>query len=348
MPEKVRWLRNCTPSLPRVAGRSMGARFDSRSGPEWARSTASCALWDRLTRIWTACDLPPAAPGGRVRAVRAALVKCAACARARTGPNASLARAQCPPGSGPSCAVNPRMTRAGLRRRHRAKEPARRQVPRRARPRRRRDGRRRRGAPLQLDQRVAIKFVPERRSRNEERSQRFLREAQAAVKLKSEHVARVLDVGTLENGAPYMVMEYLEGRDLGERPRASAARCPSRRPPTTMLQACEAVAEAHALGIVHRDIKPENLFLARAVGGAPAIKVLDFGISKSLGATRRAGRPHAARASLLGSPLYMSPEQMRSSRDVDARTDIWALGVVLYELLTGRCRSRPSRCPSCA
>ena len=185
----------------------------------------------------------------------------------------------------------------------------------------------------QLEQRVAIKFVRDEALGNTDAVQRFLREARAAVKLKSEHAAKVLDVGTLESGAPYMVMEYLEGGDLsqilddqGPLPIQTAAEY--------IVQACEAIAEAHAGGIVHRDIKPQNLFLAKSVGGAGKIKVLDFGVSKSM-VTSGAGGLTQTR-SMLGSPLYMSPEQMRSSRDVDARADVWALGVVLYELLTKR------------
>jgi eukaryotic-like serine/threonine-protein kinase len=186
----------------------------------------------------------------------------------------------------------------------------------------------------QLDQRVALKFVREEALGNEEAVERFLREARSAVKLKSEHAAKVLDVGTLESGAPYMVMEFLEGSDLGavlaERgPLSIEEAC------DYVVQACEAVAEAHATGIVHRDIKPQNLFLALSVGGAPRIKVLDFGVAKSLVSSGGSGGLTQTR-SMLGSPLYMSPEQMRSSRDVDARSDVWALGVVLFELLTRR------------
>src|SRR5580700_1115777 len=186
----------------------------------------------------------------------------------------------------------------------------------------------------QLDQRVALKFVREEALGNEEAVERFLREARSAVKLKSEHAAKVLDVGTLESGAPYMVMEFLEGSDLGavlaERgPLSIEEAC------DYVVQACEAVAEAHAIGIVHRDIKPQNLFLALSVGGSPRIKVLDFGVAKSLVSSGGSGGLTQTR-SMLGSPLYMSPEQMRSSRDVDARSDVWALGVVLFELLTQR------------
>jgi serine/threonine protein kinase len=186
----------------------------------------------------------------------------------------------------------------------------------------------------QLDQRVALKFVRDEALGNHQAVERFLREARAAVKLKSEHAAKVLDVGTLESGAPYMVMEYLEGSDLGqvlvERGPLSVEAAAE-----WIVQACEAVAEAHAAGIVHRDLKPQNLFLARSVGGVSKVKVLDFGVSKSMSTSDAIGGLTQTRA-MLGSPLYMSPEQMRSSRDVDARSDVWALGVVLYELLTRR------------
>ena len=187
----------------------------------------------------------------------------------------------------------------------------------------------------ELGQLVAIKFVRDQALGNAEAVERFLREARAAVKLRSEHVARVLDVGKLESGAPYMVMEFLEGSDLSQVLDAGGP-MPLAKAVELVLQACEAVAEAHAAGIVHRDLKPQNLFLTRTVGGSPRLKVLDFGVSKATGLTSD-GRGALTRTSaMLGSPLYMAPEQMRSSRDVDARVDIWALGVVLYELLTCR------------
>jgi eukaryotic-like serine/threonine-protein kinase len=188
----------------------------------------------------------------------------------------------------------------------------------------------------QLDQLVAIKFVREEALENEEAVQRFLREARAAVKLKSEHVARVLDVGKLDSGAPYMVMEYLEGDDVANVLSAEGPRSVETAA-EWVLQACEAVAEAHAAGIVHRDLKPENLFLTRTVGGVPKIKVLDFGVSKSIGASSSGEVLGLTQTrTMLGSPLYMAPEQMRSSRDVDARADVWALGVVLFHVLTVR------------
>jgi serine/threonine-protein kinase len=188
---------------------------------------------------------------------------------------------------------------------------------------------------IDLDQKVALKFLLPSALKNPEAVARFSREARAAVKIKSEYVARVSDVGHLANGAPYMVMEYLEGGDLDawirERGPLSVEQAVE-----FVLQACEALAEAHALGIVHRDLKPANLFCIRRADGLLSIKVLDFGISKMLDA-RLSGSPSMTRtASAMGSPLYMSPEQMRSSKDVDALTDIWALGVVLFELITGR------------
>jgi serine/threonine-protein kinase len=186
---------------------------------------------------------------------------------------------------------------------------------------------------LSLDERVAIKFLLPEGVKNAEATARFAREARAAVKIKSEHVARVTDVGELPNGSPYMVMEYLEGCDLhglltlrGAMDVAVAV--------SYVLEACEALAEAHALGIVHRDLKPANLFLANRPSGPPTIKVLDFGISKS---SLSVTQPQLTRTTaVMGSPLYMSPEQMQSSKSVDARSDIWALGVVLYELVSGK------------
>ncbi len=187
----------------------------------------------------------------------------------------------------------------------------------------------------QLGQLVAIKFVREDALGNEDAVERFLREARSAVRLRSEHVARVIDVGKLDSGAPYMVMEYLDGDDLGQILEERGAMAPE--PAVQLvLQACEAVAEAHAAGIVHRDLKPQNLFLTQTITGRPKLKVLDFGVSKTASLTTGGQGALTRTRSMLGSPLYMSPEQMRSARDVDARADVWALGVVLYELLTRR------------
>jgi serine/threonine-protein kinase len=162
--------------------------------------------------------------------------------------------------------------------------------------------------------------------------ERFSREARAAVRLKSDHVARVLDVGTLDFGSPYMVMEYLDGSDLGELVESQGP-LPAYAAVDYVLQACDAVAEAHALGIVHRDLKPRNLFLTGRNDGRALVKVLDFGISKH----KTASDLSLTRTSeVIGSPNYMSPEQLKSARSADERSDIWALGVILYELLTGQ------------
>ncbi|XXY51270.1 protein kinase [Sorangium sp. So ce269] len=184
---------------------------------------------------------------------------------------------------------------------------------------------------VELGQCVAVKFMRSAHHVASDARERFLREARAAVRLRSQHVARVFDVGTLESGAPYIVMEFLEGRDLAAFLKEGGALSVDDAV-EYVLQTCEAVGEAHALGIVHRDLKPANLFVTEDVSGSPCIKVLDFGISKISGADLALtddGQP-------LGTPYYMSPEQINSSKDVDARTDLWALGVLLYELIAGQ------------
>jgi len=186
---------------------------------------------------------------------------------------------------------------------------------------------------IHLDEHVAIKFMlPEIAAKGGEPVSRFMREGRAAVKIRSEHVARVTDVGLLDNGAPYLVMEYLQGRDLEQVLRASG-RLPVEDALDYVLQASEAIAEAHSLGIVHRDLKPANLFLAHRADGSPCVKVLDFGISKMA----RSGASGVTRTqAMMGSPLYMSPEQVTSAGAVDARADIWSLGVMVYQLVSGQ------------
>jgi serine/threonine protein kinase len=189
---------------------------------------------------------------------------------------------------------------------------------------------------LQLDVLVALKFMADDALREPDLVARFLREGRAAARLRSEHVARVTDVGTLDWGAPYQVMEYLEGSDLSE---LLSSEGPQSIPSAVeyIVQACEALDEAHGAGIVHRDIKPSNLFLTKRPNGTACVKVLDFGISKSDRLGGSSAKLHATHArAVLGSPFYMAPEQMRAAREVDARADIWALGATLYELLTGR------------
>ncbi|HEU4535227.1 MAG TPA: serine/threonine-protein kinase, partial [Polyangiaceae bacterium] len=187
---------------------------------------------------------------------------------------------------------------------------------------------------ITLGQRVAFKFLKPGQA-SAEVTERFVREARAAARIDSEHVVRVSDVGVLESGTAYMLMERLEGQDLGDHLRARGP-LPVDEAVLYLLQACDAVAAAHAAGIIHRDLKPSNLFLARRPDGRSAVKVLDFGISKAPSLSghevdRSLTRPGA----VLGSPLYMSPEQVRNTKGVDARSDLWSLGMVLYELLVG-------------
>jgi serine/threonine-protein kinase len=191
---------------------------------------------------------------------------------------------------------------------------------------------------MELERRVALKFLLPSALANAVAVGRFAQEARAVVRLKSEHVARVIDVGRLDNGAPFIVMEYLEGTDLGTL-LESRGRLPVHEAVDYMLQACEAVAEAHAIGIIHRDLKPRNLFVTTGVDGHPMVKVLDFGISKFTGANVSQSLQQMSLTKtndIMGSPMYMSPEQLRSSRRVDERSDIWSLGVILYECLTGK------------
>jgi serine/threonine protein kinase len=189
---------------------------------------------------------------------------------------------------------------------------------------------------VELGQRMAIKMMAPGGAHDERAKARFLREARAAAGLASEHVVRIFDVGTLETGLPYMVMELLRGEDLS-RVLQAAERLPISRAVDYVLQACHAIAEAHSLGIVHRDLKPANLFLTFRSDGSALIKVLDFGISKAI-ADSGSGEASAnltGASAVMGSPLYMSPEQVRNSGQVDGRTDVWSLGVILFELLTG-------------
>ena len=187
---------------------------------------------------------------------------------------------------------------------------------------------------VNLGRPCAIKLILAQRGgqkAQEEARSRFLREARAAAMLSSTHAVKIWDTGTLEDGSPFMVMELLDGKDLAVVLRERGP-LPVDDAVTYVLQVCEAVAEAHAKGIVHRDLKPANLFLTTGFDGGPVVKVVDFGISRI---AADAGRLTGT-GIMLGSPFYMSPEAMRAARDVDGRADVWALGVILYELLTGK------------
>ncbi len=182
----------------------------------------------------------------------------------------------------------------------------------------------------ELGQRVAVKFLRPEHADDRVLKERFLREARVAAKVKSPHFVRVFDVGTLDSGVPYLVMEMLTGKDLADELRARGP-FSVEEAVDAILQACAGIAELHGLGVVHRDLKPSNLFVTEGAG-TRTIKVLDFGISKEK--VSDANKPLTATDNVLGTPQYMSPEQIKASKDVDERTDVWALGVILYELLT--------------
>ncbi len=187
-----------------------------------------------------------------------------------------------------------------------------------------------------LGQRVALKVMFSSARRSKDAVARFLREAQTASMLRSEHSVRILDVGRLKRGEPYIVMEFLAGANLAQ-VLASRGPLPPSEAVDHVLQACEAIAEAHRIGIVHRDLKPANLFLTVRADRSPCVKVLDFGVSKVAWLAAEGFVPDlTATMELMGTPMYMSPEQVRASKAVDPRMDIWALGVVLYELMAGQ------------
>jgi serine/threonine-protein kinase len=187
-----------------------------------------------------------------------------------------------------------------------------------------------------LGRRVAIKLLPPRAAGKRSAVERFVREARAASAIQNEHVVQIFDVGRLDNGTPYIVMEHLVGATLARLVGRSGP-LPLDRALTYMLQACVGVAASHARGVIHRDIKPDNIMVLERPGQRGFVKVLDFGISKAEIETElRDSESLTGSMDVLGTPTYMAPEQIRSSKTVDARADIWALGVVLYEILTGR------------
>ncbi|HKO91222.1 MAG TPA: serine/threonine-protein kinase [Polyangiaceae bacterium] len=189
---------------------------------------------------------------------------------------------------------------------------------------------------LELGLPLALKIIHPSLMSSPEARGRFCIEARAGAALRSPHTLRVYDAGLLGSAECYIVMERLDGQNLAELTRA---RGPLPVPVAVdyVLQACEGLAEAHRIGLVHRDIKPENLFLAQYADSAPVIKVMDFGVARWRGRDPRGSARLTGPRSNVGSPCYQSPEQMQNAADVDERTDVWALGLVLYELLTGEC-----------
>jgi serine/threonine-protein kinase len=188
---------------------------------------------------------------------------------------------------------------------------------------------------LQLGEQVALKFLREEAMSDANVVQRFAREARTSARIRSEHVARVYDVGELPNGLPFIVMELLSGKDLAAYIEENGA-LPISEAVDYVLQTCEALAEAHSAGIIHRDLKPSNLFLTQRADGSTVVKVLDFGISKIMSDASGVNDPSLTQtAMVIGTPSYMSPEQMRGRREIDVRADIWSLGVILHEALTG-------------
>jgi hypothetical protein len=193
-----------------------------------------------------------------------------------------------------------------------------------------------RAVHMGLGENVAVKLVSANFVRSQEALRRFDTEAKAAARIRSRHVPQVFDNGVLEDGTPFLVMELLQGESLAARVNRLGP-IPVTETAAILDQCCRALARAHSLGIVHRDIKPENVFLAHSVDDEGyVVKVLDFGIAKVTTALTDDGRSSTRTGTLLGTPLYMSPEQARGLRGIDARTDIYSLGLVTYTMLTGR------------
>jgi serine/threonine-protein kinase len=183
--------------------------------------------------------------------------------------------------------------------------------------------------------RMALKFLHDELKDHPTIPKRFMREVELATALTSAHVARTFGTERTPDGTTFMIMELLDGRDLCSLLRKERQLSPARAA-GIVAQACEALEEAHARGIVHRDLKPENLFVGQAPGGADWVKVLDFGISKSLQSNGERGPALTRVGTTVGTPEYMAPEQLRGAKDLDGTADVYSLGVVLYEALAGR------------
>src|SRR4051812_39640865 len=191
---------------------------------------------------------------------------------------------------------------------------------------------------LLLGTTVALKFMHPHLARDRGQVARFAREARAAATLKSAYSARIIDVDQLESGELYIVMEYLEGTSL-ETLAVDGRGLAIGDAVLYVVQACDALMEAHSRSIIHRDVKPANLFLTKGKSGEPIIKVLDFGLAKSVvstdGFSSSSSSSSTVAGQALGTPYYMSPEQITGEHAIDGRSDVWAIGATLYELLTG-------------
>ncbi len=187
-----------------------------------------------------------------------------------------------------------------------------------------------------VGRRFAVKFLHSELARVDEILERFKREAQAAGALESENIASIVDFGHAQDGIPYIVMEFLVGEDLA-RFLAREGPLPVVRAVNIIIQACRGLAAAHASGIIHRDLKPENLFICRRGDGSDLVKILDFGIAKLSQASIEGPLASVTRTgSTMGTPFYMSPEQARGAKEVDHRVDVYGLGVILFEALSGQ------------
>lgn len=182
--------------------------------------------------------------------------------------------------------------------------------------------------------RVALKLMQPQCLENPITVARFEREAKAIAKLRSDHVTRVVEVGRVAESGPYIALEFLDGSNLEELIERDGP-LPCDLAASYLLQACDAIAEAHSLKIIHRDLKPDNLFLTKRGDGSPLVKVLDFGISKMEAEGELDLTLAKSKSAMMGSPLYAAPEQLRNST-VDERADIWSLGAILFLLVTGR------------